>query len=109
MANEIVDFLGRIEPEWLPEIFPKRSFIRHLVTDQRFLAKPSSEIVPKVIDFLMTVDVEQIRTSEVASTINNVGKYSRKLWEAKPKLNAYGWDFVLGKKVEMAMRLSLLL
>ena len=46
----------------------------------------------------MTVDVEEMSTSEVANTINNVGKYSRKLLEAKPKLNAYGWDFVQGKR-----------
>ena len=98
-----------LKPEWFLEIFPKRNFTRYFVTDQRVLAKPSSEIVPKIIDFLMTVDVEELTTSEVANTINNVGKYSRKLLEAKPKLNAYGWDFVLGKKVEIAIRLSLLL
>ena len=89
---------AELKPEWLPEIFPKSSFTRCPVTDQRFLAKPSSEIVPKIIDFLMTVDVEEMSTSEVANTINNVGKYSRKLLEAKPKLNAYGWDFVPGKR-----------
>ena len=89
---------AELKPEWLLEIFPKSSFTRCPVTDQRFLAKPSSEIVPKIIDFLMTVDVEEMSTSEVANTINNVGKYSRKLLEAKPKLNAYGWDFVPGKR-----------
>jgi hypothetical protein len=89
---------AELKPELLQHIFPSSAFTRTIVTDDRFLSKPSRSIVPRVIDILTAAEADEITMEQVANTIPNIRKNSQKIIQARQALNTYGWDFVQGKR-----------
>lgn len=88
---------AELKPELLQEIFPDSTFTRSPVRDDRFMSKPNRSFIPKLIDFLTTVEADEVTMSEVANTIPNVRKNSQKIIKEIKKFNIYGWDFCQGK------------